>query len=63
MRHANPGLDPETALTDWNQATIQTADAWMRYECELVTTRGSISSGAPRNSGSAPSRARCCSST
>lgn len=39
MRHANHGLDPETALTDWNQATIQTVDAWTRYECELVTTR------------------------
>lgn len=39
MRHANHGLDTETALTDWNQATIQTVDAWTCYECELVTTR------------------------
>lgn len=36
MRYANPGLDPETALTEWNQLSTQ-ADVWTHYPCQLVT--------------------------
>jgi CRISPR-associated protein Cmr1 len=36
MRHVNPGLDPQKALTDWNQAATH-ADPLTRYSCELVT--------------------------